>query len=507
MMLGRVSDAGTPIFDEKHYVPEAWAVWESWEGGTSALIGGVADNPAYGLVVHPPLAKQLMALGMGIFGYTPLGWRIAVAACAVAVICLIAAIARRISGSDFIGAIAGVLALCDGILFVTGRSGMLDHVQTLFICIAAYCLVRDTHDVDRRWSQAWHRGDLALAEPVRTGTRWWRFGAGIALGCAVAVKWSGLYYMAFAGIIIVALDYSRRRRYTRPAPNSASVPRWRTAQHTLLFDASTSFWALVIVPAIVYVVSWRAWFAAETSVYRHAVSSGHFTKELAGWRWSFLPEAWQNFIFYHRSVMEFHTTLTNSQGNHHDWESKPWAWLVSARSLLYYSPDSDDGMKNVITLIGTPAIWWVSVPVLLWGLWCLIIHRDRRWVVPVLGFAAGFLPWLAVIDRQMYSFYAVNLAPFLVIAIAMTLGQLARIRQPQPQVQPAWADEWGVEPISPTPAKSKNSLQGRLSLGMWIVLGYLTFVMWNFLYFWPLYTGVTISEHEYLMRMWLPSWK
>ncbi|MGH3615514.1 MAG: dolichyl-phosphate-mannose--protein mannosyltransferase, partial [Pseudonocardia sp.] len=52
--LGYPTDGGTPVFDEKHYVPQAWQMLRN---------GGVEDNPGYELVVHPPLGKQLIALG------------------------------------------------------------------------------------------------------------------------------------------------------------------------------------------------------------------------------------------------------------------------------------------------------------------------------------------------------------------------------------------------------------------------------------------------------------
>ena len=63
---------GTPVFDEKHYVPQAWDIARSW---FNPVLGGIESNPGYGLVVHPPLAKRLEALGEMVFGYTPLGWR------------------------------------------------------------------------------------------------------------------------------------------------------------------------------------------------------------------------------------------------------------------------------------------------------------------------------------------------------------------------------------------------------------------------------------------------
>ena len=64
MNLGSPTDAGTPIFDEKHYAPQAWQLLHNF---------GVEDNPGFGLVVHPPLGKQLMAAGEAVFGYTGLG--------------------------------------------------------------------------------------------------------------------------------------------------------------------------------------------------------------------------------------------------------------------------------------------------------------------------------------------------------------------------------------------------------------------------------------------------
>ena len=49
----------------------------------------------------------------------------------------------------------------------------------------------------------------------------------------------------------------------------------------------------------------------------------------------------------------------------------------------------------------------------------------------LVGYGAGFLPWFADIDRQMYFFYAATMAPFLVMAIAMICGDI--LHQPEPE--------------------------------------------------------------------------
>ncbi len=82
-------------------------------------------------------------------------------------------------------------------------------------------------------------------------------------------------------------------------------------------------------------------------------------------------------------------------------------------------------------LVGTPAMWFIAVPVLAWALWRAFVKRDWRYAVLLVGYSAGFLPWFADIDRQMYFFYAATMAPFLVMMIAMILGDI--LYKPAPE--------------------------------------------------------------------------
>jgi dolichyl-phosphate-mannose-protein mannosyltransferase len=493
--LSHPTDGGTPVFDEKHYVPQSWQILQD---GWFAGVGGIEDNPAYGLVVHPPLGKHIEAIGLAVFGNTPFGWRVMAALCAVAVIVLCAAVTRRImlaardsaAVADWAGLAAGVLALSDGILFVTGRSGMLDHFQVLFVVLAAYLLVRDHSQMESLFHRVVDedRMDATLYGP-RVGYRWWRFAAGVALGCAFAVKWSGLYYMAFFGLAAVGVDWWRRRRHGVRKP----------LRGTLLRDCVPAFASLVIVPAIVYVLSWRTWFSSETSVFRHEAEAGN--SRIDGWGLNFLPDSWLNFLYYHLSVLDFHEELTNSNGHHHPWESKPWDWIASTRGLLYYSENNDtNGTKEVVLLTGTPIIWFLAAPVLLWGLWRLAVRRDARWVVPVVGYLAGFLPWLLNVDRQMYLFYATNLAPFIVIGLGILLGRVA-----------TWSQSPAAAAAPAAPAR-RSGAAGRLTsfwlhrTGYALGLIYLVLAVAMFLFFLPVFTGMPLSHHAWQLRMWLPGW-
>lgn len=490
MSLSHPTDNGVPVFDEKHYVPHSWQVFRGTDTGGGLLVGGIEDNPGYGLIVHPPLGKHLEALGMAVVGNNPWGWRIMVALLAVGVILLIASVARRLAGSDWVGLAAGLIAVCDGILFVTGRSAMLDHFQVFFIILAVYLLLRDHEQMEDRFRRVALEGRIAdrLLGP-RLGYRWWRFAAGVALGCALAVKWSGLYYMAFFGLAVVGVDWWRRHRHGVLRPFFGTLAR----------DCVPAFASLVLVPVVVYLLSWRSWFASETGVFRHEAASGN--EQISSWNLDLLPESWLNFIYYHVSVFGFHAELTNSNGHHHPWESKPWDWLATTRALLYHSTTDDNGHREVILLIGTPAVWWLTVPVLLWGLWRVIGRRDMRWLIPLVGYAAGFLPWLANTDRQMYLFYATNLAPFLIIGLALVIGQVS-----------SWAFTPSGSATDPTGRNGRTGPVAELKTlaltrtGMLVCVGYLVLVVWMFLFFLPIFTAMPLTDEEWRMRMWLPGW-
>ena len=469
---------GTPVFDEKHYVPQAWDMVTSWH---NLFIGGIESNPGYGLVVHPPLAKQIVAISEALFGYTPLGGRCMAALFGVGTVLLTMALARRLSGSWQVGFLAGLLAVCDGVLLVASKFGMLDIFQVFFVVAAAWALARDHQQMRERLHAAFLSGTMGDSDfGPRFGFRWWRFAAGVFLGLTLSVKWSGLYYIMFFGLMSVFSDLALRRLY--------GVRRYIVG--TLVRDTPAALASIVAVPVALYAWSWRAWFADETAVYRHAKVDG--TIEEGSWLLN-LPEPLAGWFYYHSSVLEFHASLTTSGGHSHPWDSKPWAWLVAARPILYYSSTDiscgDGGScRKILYLFGTPAIWWLVIPAVLWGLWSLLVRRNRAFLIPLVGAAAGFLPWLAVFDRQMYFFYATAFIPFIIVLISLALGQMigrGRVLQ--------W--RWLAELFG-----------AAMPLGTLLTVCYAALVVAMFAYFSPILYGYLIPDSWYHSMMWLPSW-
>ncbi|MFY2861100.1 dolichyl-phosphate-mannose--protein mannosyltransferase [Mycobacterium sp. THU-M104] len=461
--LGSPTDAGTPVFDEKHYAPQAWQMLHNH---------GVEDNPGFGLVVHPPVGKQVIALGEAIFGYDGVGWRFSGAVLGVVLVALVTRIVRRISRSTLVGGIAGVLLICDGVSFVTARTALLDGILTFFVVAAFGALIVDRDQVRRRMHVALLEGRIAETEwGPRLGVRWWRFGAGALLGLACGTKWSGLYFVVFFGAMSLASDVAVRRQYqvTRP---------WLG---TLRRDLAPTGYALGLIPFAVYLAGYAPWFASETAIDRHEVGQAIGPHSVVP-----LPDAVRSLWYYTAKALQFHAGLTNAAGNHHPWESKPWSWPMSLRPVLYAIDQQNVpgcGAQSCVKaemLIGTPAMWWPAVLVLAYGTWRMVVRRDWRYAVVWVGYCAGWLPWFADIDRQMYFFYAATMAPFLVMAIALICGDIL------------YAPEQGRE---------------RRTLGLILVSCYVASVATNFAWLFPVLTGLPISQQTWNMEIWLPSWR
>ncbi|WP_277068309.1 dolichyl-phosphate-mannose--protein mannosyltransferase [Saccharomonospora viridis] len=459
------TDKGTPVFDEKHYVPQAWQMLRN---------GGYEDNHGYELIVHPPLAKQLIAVGEWIFGYNAWGWRFSAAVAGALIVLLTVRIARRLTRSTLLGAVAGVLVICDGVLHLQSRSGMLDIFLALFVLAAFGCVLLDRDQVRERLALAVREGWIEESPyGPRLGFRWWRFGAGVSLGLATAVKWSGAYWVIAFALLTLAFDVTARR--------TAGVRRpWLGV---LRQDVPPVAWSIGVISVLTYLGGWWAWFASETATDRHYVE----IQDIGEGPFGFVPDALRSLVLYTTNVLDFHNNLATPDGDPHPWESKPWTWPMGLRPMLYYYESGEHvtgcGESECVSatmLIGTPAMWWLALPVLAWGLWRAVFRTDWRYAAVLVGYLAGLLPWFVNLDRQMYYFYATPLAPFLALGLTLVLGQIL--------------------------GSARNGYERR-GTGLLVLSLYIGLVVANFAWLWPVLNGEPITHDRWQAELWLPSWR
>jgi dolichyl-phosphate-mannose-protein mannosyltransferase len=324
-------------FDEVHYVP---AARQMLEPATSAPV----LNP-----MHPPLAKQLMALSIAAFGDVPLGWRYpSVLFGSLAIVAMyLCGLALFASRGPAVA--TALLAFFNQMVFVQSRIAMLDIFALAFglFAIAAFM-----HGFRKPRPHLW----FALA--------------GLAFGLSAACKWSGLFALAIC-IIIVAVIRLMQGWGTQFANGNAFDwyrpglwPDFRYYHFAACF---------VLIPAIVYLASF---------VPLHGLS---------------LPDL----VEAQRRIFADNTTTAIAG---HTYMSAWPSWPFLVRPVWYLFDQIGNDRIAAIVFLGNPLVLWTALPAL--GI-CL-----RDWVVTrrfdaflILSFYFGpYLAW-ALLPRTLGFLY------------------------------------------------------------------------------------------------------
>jgi dolichyl-phosphate-mannose-protein mannosyltransferase len=448
--LVHISYPRVPMFDEAYYPPEA----------RELLTWGHEYNRGYTFIVHPPLGKWLIAGGEQLFGYTSLGWRFPSAVAGTITVVVLARLTRRLTGSTFLGLVAGLLLALDGFSFVLSRIGLLDGFLQMFALCGAACLVLDRDSV---------RARIRAAAPVpptgfRLGPRGWRIAGGVLLGCACAVKWSGVWFLAFFAVASLLWD--------RSAWREAGVPR--STATTLRRGLPGAAWALGVLPVLAYLATFTGWFLSESA------QGKAWAQQHPDTAFPFVPDALRSLWHQHAEWLSFHNGLSSP----HPWESNPWSWLVTARPILLSNPqgitdESGGQIVRYILMVGTPTLWFAFAPAMAWLVWRLVARRDPAAVVATVGIAAGWLTWFINLERTMFLFYIAPAVPFLVLAVTLVLQDV-------------------LGPATATPL--------RRQIGLAAICLYVAVVAATFGYFYPILTGQPLPHAVWFKRMWFPSW-
>ncbi|MGX9430736.1 MULTISPECIES: phospholipid carrier-dependent glycosyltransferase [Bradyrhizobium] len=338
LLLIGVSAPEKFYFDEVHYVPAARQMLEP-------VIPEPMLNP-----MHPPLAKQFIALSIRTFGDNPFGWRYPAAlfgALALVGVYLggLALFARQSSAIA-----ATLLAAFNQMLFVQSRIAMLDIFALAFglFAIAAFA---------HGFRQARPQLYFALA--------------GIASGLSAACKWSGLFVLAtcIAIVAVIWLMQGWRTRFADPKPEDWYQPDLWPDFRPHHFAA-----CFALLPAIVYLASFVP---------------------LYGFSFPDILEA-QRRIFADNTTTAIagHTYMSS-------WPS--WPFLV--RPVWYLFDKLGDNSIAAVVLLGNPLILWPALAALTVTLrdWIVVRRADA---FLVLAFYFGpYLAW-ALLPRTLgFTYY------------------------------------------------------------------------------------------------------
>jgi dolichyl-phosphate-mannose--protein O-mannosyl transferase len=489
------------LFDETYYAKDGFSLWKfgyarDWgEKVNDAIVDGryqpsmQKDTPS--MVVHPEVGKWLIGAGERLFGFDSLGWRFPSAVVGTLMVLVMIRLARRLTGSNLLGGVAGLLLCFDGLQFVLSRLALLDIYVAFFLLSAVSCLVADRDWGRRRMATLVERAGPEWSPgtgygPVR-GLRWrpWRLAAGVLFGLAIGSKWSALVPLAAFGVLVVVWDAGVRR--------SVGV-RWAFLKASVT-DGLLAVGYLVGVALVVYVATWTGWLMHAHTYEIHLSDNnygpywGSYTKHQAHGFLDSLVQGLRSLYHYHRDVWSFHSH--GLIGVKHVYSSNPDGWLILNRPVgvaadLGIKPGTqgctapaDSTCLRQVILLGTPALWWMGVGALLYAVYSWLARRDWRFGLVVVGVLSTWVPFLPYGDRPIFSFYAIVTLPFTVLALTLVIGRVLG---------------------SPT-APRRRRLAGANVAGTAVVP-----VMANFAWFWQIYTDQLLTTPQWLDRIWFRRW-
>jgi dolichyl-phosphate-mannose--protein O-mannosyl transferase len=212
--------------------------------------------------------------------------------------------------------------------------------------------------------------------------------------------------------------------------------------------------AYLLLPFVVYVASYTAWFL-------------HFGFDLGRW------------VELQGSMARFHTDLplVNEEGQpSHGYLSTPWQWIFLRRPVFYYGVYSE-GFRQVIYANGNPAIFWGSILAIPYVAYAWWRRRDWRAGYIVVAIAGLYLPWFLV-SRPQFLFYATPITPFFVLACLYALRDLSELRV--------------------AGSRSRPFLP--------VAVGFVAASVLLFVWFWPVLTGAPITDAAFKLRLWFTTW-
>jgi dolichyl-phosphate-mannose--protein O-mannosyl transferase len=472
------------VFDETYYVKQAYSLlvqgYEGrWADDANALFArgdGSALDPVAEYVVHPPVGKWLIALGIQLGGgiESPTAWRLGSAVAGTLAVLLVARIGRRLLASTALATVAGLLMAVDGTAIVHARTGLLDNFVMLFALAAFGALLLDRDQARRRLAArtaARLDSGAALGAGPGLGWRWWRFAAAVLLGLCVGTKWSGLYFVAVFGLLSVAWDATARR--------SVGVRRWLPA--ALWRDAVPAGVVVVLTALATYVATWWSWFAHPGSYLRQ------WAEQHPGEGVPWLPAPLRSLWHFHTEMWQFHTTLTSE----HAYAAHPLGWIIQWRPTSFYYPTSVSGLEGdaareacgadacsqAITSLGNPVIWWLGTVALVVAAVWLVVRRDWRAGAALSGVVAGWLPWFAYAHRTIFTFYSIAFTPWVILTLVLVLGLLVQSEDPR-----------------------------RRRRGIALTTAVLVLVVAVSAFFYPVWTAWVVPYDFWHVHMWLPTW-
>ncbi len=348
-------------FQNSSYFDEIYHARTAWEH-----LNGVWPYE----ITHPPLGKEILSLGILLFGMTPFGWRFSGTLFGVLMLPLLYIFLKKLFGGRWIPSLGTLFLATDFMHYVQTRIATIDTYSVFFILLM-YLFLYLWISEDRLWA-------LALC--------------GISFGLGAASKWTSIY--AGAGLALLwAIEWVRRFVRARRGKKGAVIG-------SFVFNVFFCLVFFIALPALIYLISYLP--------YARASGVRLFSRD-------YLAMVWENQNY----MFTYHAKLV--LGATHPYSSVWYQWLVDYRPILYVMESASERSSIRIAAWLNPVLCWgglMSLPPLVW---MLFVRKDRRAGFILAGYLSQLLPWVPV-TRLTFAYHYFPSTLFLVLSLSYFLA-------------------------------------------------------------------------------------
>lgn len=369
-------------YDEAHYVPSA------------KQFLNFLPNQNY---EHPPLGKELMAVGIGLFGDRPIGWRVMSTLAGAFTLVGMYEWGFVLFASPASALLAALLTFLNFLLYVQARIGMLDTFMMAFLV----------------WG--WALSAASLLNTSVTNRRRNRILAGLCFGFAVACKWAAVFgLLGVWGVIVFGWIFNSRAS---------------RGQNQKKFNLQ-NFGETVLDLGLIPIAAYFATFLPFLWVHR---TPAYTLTDLITMQWKMYDGQLH--------VVSPHTYMSNWYG-----------WPVIARPM-WYAFERYGSIARGVLCIGNPFLMWG-------GLLCIAVTAFRGWrersrtAFLIVYFYAIYTFCWAVVPRKI-SFYYYYYPAAMVLSLAWVYALQSWVESKPAPKNPSETvfssrATWGVLAISMT---------------------------------------------------------
>jgi hypothetical protein len=311
-------------------------------------------------ITHPPLGKEIIALGTRIFGMTPFGWRFMGTLFGVLMLPLLYLLLKQLFNSTFVSVCATVIWAADFMHFTQTRIATIDTYNVFFVLLMFIFM--------HRWITLPDDTPFLRTLPPL-------FMCGLSFGLGAAAKWSSIY--AGFGLVllyVIKLIYSRR---------SAGFVLGTLVVSTCFF---------LFIPGVIYILSYIPYVTSKEL-------DMNFTN------------LWNEMLKNQTYMYKYHSRLVDT----HVYAARWYDWVFNLKPICYFYQREGTNVSTIMALNNPLLAWGGLVAMVFCGIE-IFVKKCSKALFIMIGYLSVLLPWVLV-SRLTFAYHYFPALMFLVLGL------------------------------------------------------------------------------------------